>query len=286
MNLTDRALLAQLSISQWIGRKLDKNASRNVTDDASAAAGVARVNKDLLPGCQELMAVHSKSNLIRTKFYENTLPWGMEGSQILTAANFLPFMQGFRQEKGEWQSLVQTFYDNYEIAKWNAENDKRRTLGRLYTPTDYPKLVDIKSKFNIDLAIFPVPANDFRVAIASDELTRIQKDVEARVKDAASTAMKEVWQRLYDKVKCIADKCADPKAIFRDTLMENARDMCEILPRLNLTDDPNLEAMRQEVEAKLIMHPEMLRNDPDKRRATAVEAQKIMDVMGTFMGAV
>jgi len=286
MNLTDRALLAQLGISQWMGRKLDKTASRKVTNDASAAEGSARVNKDLLPGCEELKAVHSKSSLIRTKFYDNTLPWGLDGMQILTTGNFLPFMTDFRKEKGEWQKLVKIFLSGYEMAKYNAENDKRRSLGRLYTPTDYPRLQDIEGKFNIDLAIFPVPADDFRVAIASDELDRIRQDVTARVLNAQSVAMKEVWQRLFDKVKCIAEKCADPKAIFRDTLMENAREMCELLPRLNMTDDPNLEAMRQEVEAKLIMHPESLRNDPDLRRKTAAEAKQIMDVMGTFMGAI
>lgn len=285
MNLNDRALLVQLSISQWMGRKLDKRASNEVTDNAGAVRHVARVNKDLLPGCAELQAVHGKTNVIRTKFYDNTLPWGLDGMQVLPTANYLNFTTEYRKDKAEWEFLVNEFCNNYEVAKWNAENDKRRTLGTLFVPTDYPKIEDIRDKFKMDLAIFPVPATDFRVQIASDELTRIQQEVEVRVAAAQTTAMREVWQRLFDKVKHIAEKCADPKAIFRDTMIENARELCDLLPRLNLTDDPNLEALRLEVESKLIHHPDAIRNNPDLRRDTATEAKKIMDAMGVFMGA-
>jgi hypothetical protein len=137
----------------------------------------------------------------------------------------------------------------------------------------------------MDMAIFPVPSTDFRVAIASDELTRIQQDVEKRIADAQTTAMKEVWDRLYDRVKHMAEKLADPKAIFRDTMVENTKELCALLPRLNFMDDPNLEQLRQQVEASLIKHPDALRNDPDLRRDTAAEAKAIMDKMSTFMGA-
>ena len=84
----------------------------------------------------------------------------------------------------------------------------------------------------------------------------------------------------------MAEKLDDPKAVFRDTLVENTREICSVLTRLNFTDDPNLEAMRQEVEQSLTKHhPDALRNDPDLRRDKAAEAKAIMAKMGAFMGA-
>jgi hypothetical protein len=154
----------------------------------------------------------------------------------------------------------------------------------LYVEADYPSARDIEQKFSIDMAIFPVPASDFRVTIASDELTRIQQDVERRVAQAQQTAVRDVWNRLFEKVKHMAEKLADPKAIFRDSMVENARETCALLTRLNFTDDPNLEAMRQEVEVTLLKHPEALRNDPDLRSDTASKAKEIMDKMSVFMG--
>jgi hypothetical protein len=97
--------------------------------------------------------------------------------------------------------------------------------------------------------------------------------------------MKEVWDRLYERVKHMAEKLADPKAIFRDTMVENTKELCALLPRLNFMDDPDLESLRQQVESSLLKHPEALRNDPDLRRDTAAEAKQIMDKMSVFMGA-
>ena len=199
---------------------------------------------------------------------------------MLPTANYLSFMSDFRKERDEWRILVDNFVHGYD----GLRQDAPRALGKLYDPKDYPSSDDIRRKFSIDLAVFPVPSTDFRVAIGSEELSRIQQDVERRVKDAERTAMLDVWQRLFDRVKHMAEKLADPKAIFRDSMVENARELCSLLPRLNFSDDPNLEALRQDVEAKLIKHPDALRNDPDLRRDTAAEAKKIMDAMSVFMG--
>ncbi len=279
MNLSDRALLVQLSVSQWTARKYDKKATQDVASTYGTTTSAGRYNKALLPANDMLDRVHKKTTHIRTKFYENTLPWGIEGTMMLPTSNYLQFMTDFRKEKGEWQYLVDQFVGNYDQLRLDA----KRMLNGLYNDADYPDEVEIAKKFKMDMAIFPVPNTDFRVSIASDELTRIQEDVERRVAEAQTVAMKEVWDRLYDRVKHMAEKLADPKAIFRDTLVENTKELCALLPRLNFMDDPNLEALRVQVEGALIKHPDALRNDPDLRRDTAVEAKQIMDKMSVFM---
>lgn len=280
MNLNDRALLVQLSVSQWTARKYDKKATKEVADANGTTTAAGRYNKSLLPMNDLLDNIHKKTTHIRQRYYDNTLPWGIDGTQMLPTSNYLQFMSDFRKERDEWNILVRNFVDHYDTLK----EDAKRILGGLYDPADYPSAVDIRQKFHMDMAVFPVPSADFRVSIASDELSRIQQDVERRVAEAQTNAMKDVWQRLFDRVKHMAEKLADPKAIFRDSMVENAREICALLPRLNFTDDPNLEALRQQVEASLIKHPEALRNDPDLRRDTAAEAKAIMDKMSVFMG--
>ena len=279
MNLSDRALLVQLSISQWTARKFDKKVTNDVANTHGVASSAGRYNKALLPMNDLLDRVHKKSTYIRTKFYENTLPWGMEGTMMLPSANYLNFVTDFRKEKNEWLYLVSDFKNHYGQLLMDAQ----RLLGSMYNSADYPTEYELDKKFSIDMAMFPVPATDFRVQIASDELSRIQQDVEARVKNAQQQAMNEVWTRLYDRVKNMAEKLADPKAIFRDTLVDNLRDQCDMLTRLNFADDPNLEALRSEVESNLLKHPDALRNDPDLRRDKAAEAKAIMDKMSVFM---
>ncbi len=281
MNLNDRALLVQLSISQWLARKYDKKATREVAVAHGTAVDVGRYNKSLLPMQNLLDNVHKKASLIREKYYKNTLPWGMDGTMMLPTSNYLQFMNEFRKEKGEWIQLVDDFVAEYPQLVANAST----MLGGLYDAADYPTASQIRDKFRMDMAVYPVPSSDFRVEIANDELSRIQHDVETRVKDAQQQAMQEVWQRLFDRVKHMAEKLSDPKAIFKNSMVEHATELCALLPRLNFADDPNLEALRKEVESKLIKHPEALRNDPDLRSDTAAEARRIMAAMGTFMGA-
>ena len=282
MKLSDKALLVQLSISQWTARKYDKKATEQVASANNAAVQSGRYNKSLLPMNDFLANVHQKSTLIRKKYYANTLPWGIDGTQILPSANYLSFMTDFRKEKYEWQMVVNSFLSEYMRLKTHA----RVSLNTLYNEADYPSQDEVASKFNMDMSIMPVPDGDFRVDVAEEELARITADVERRVVDASQNAMKEAWNRLHDRVKHMADKLDDPKAVFRDTLVENTREICSVLTRLNFTDDPNLEAMRQEVEQSLTKHhPDALRNDPDLRRDKAAEAKAIMAKMGAFMGA-
>jgi len=281
MNLNDKALLVQLSISQWSARKFDRKVTQAVADNYGIKSSAGRYNKALLPMTHLLEAVHQKSTQIRTDYYRQTLPWGIDGTQVLATANYMEFMTEFRRLKDEWWILANRFIYEYPRLQEQAKD----SLGPMYNENDYPTMGEIKKKFNIDLAVFPMPSSDFRVQLSSEELTRIQQDVEARVTEAQTTAMQEVWQRLFDRVKHMAEKLADPKAIFRDSMIDNAREICDLLPRLNFADDPQLEQMRQEVERKLAKHhPDSLRNDPILRRDTAEEARRIMKQMGAFMG--
>lgn len=282
--LSKRALLVSLNISQWSARKYDRKVSKDVADRNGVALAVGNYNKVLLPMVGgHLKAVHQKSTEIRTHYYTNTLPWGIEGTQMLPSGNYLPFMTTYRKFKGEWEQLVLEFQQQYPDLKLQAQ----RVLGPLYKEEDYPKVQEIGQKFKMDLAVFPVPDTDIRCQIIDSEVQSIQQDIEARLQSASQRAMNEVWNRLFERVQHIASKLADPGAIFRDSMLENARELCALLPKLNFTDDPQLEQMRQEVEQQLVKnHPDSLRNDPDLRKQKADEAQAIMDKMKVFMGGV
>lgn len=281
MQIQDKALLVQLSISQWTGRKFDRKTTQEVAAAHGVTSEVGRYNKVLLPTGAKLKELHSATNAIRQFFYHNTLPWGLEGTQMLPTGNYLQFTTEFRHMKANWQQLVADFLNEYD----NLRNQAQLILGTMYNAADYPPRDELEKKFSIDLAVFPVPSDDFRVQVTDQDLQDIQKDVLRRVADAQQRAVQETWKRLYDKVKHMSDKLSDPAAIFRNTMVENLQEVCELVPRLNFTDDPELEKLRQEVADELAAkNPESLRNDPDLRRETADKARAIMDKMGVYMG--
>lgn len=280
MNLADRALLVQLSISTWTARKHDRRVTKSAVDSFGAMGGSGRFNKDLLPGSRELDEVLAFSRGIRVYFYENTLAWDLEGQRILPAKNFLNFVGEMRNRKDTFLRLTNSFIDNYEA----HVQQSRQWLGDMYDPSDYPSVDAIRKKFKIDLATFPVPADDFRVGgIDHDELEQVRGDIHRRVQEAQVTAMRDAWSRLHDKVQKLHDKLADPSAIFRDSLIENLQETCDMLGKLNVMDDPDLDNMRRDVRATLAgYNPESLRLDLDLRSNVADRAKAALNKMAAF----
>jgi len=279
--LNSKALLVQLKISQWTARKYDKRVTKEAAENNNADMVAGRYNKSLLPMTDSLKQVHKKASTIRATYYENTLKWDTDGVQLLPTANYLDFMSKFGTLKNEYYDLVNKFVSGYSQHVEDAEE----YLGDMYNPADYPSTAEIMDKFKMDMNVSPLPADDFRVEIGEADLAAIQYDVEQRVQAAQSKAMEDVWQRLYDKVEAIVERLSDPSALFKNSLIENAASLCELLPRLNFADDPELEAMRREVEAKLTRYSsEVVRNDPDRRREVAADAKDIANKMSVFMG--
>jgi len=281
-HLSDRAILVQLNVSLWTATKLDREISREVAAAKGAVSGSGRYHKSLLPTCHLLTAIKQRATVIRTRFYENTLPWGIKGTQILPSRNYMEFATEFRKDKAEFDSLVSQFVPEYPTLKAEAQ----QLLGASYKEADYPAADRIAEKFSMSMSVMPVPNTDFRVDIADEELQRIRQEVEAQVNHAAQEAMTDVWNRLFEKVSHLAAKLSDPSAVFRDTTVTHVLELCELLPRLNFADDPNLEEKRQAVEQMLAgHHPDTLRNNLDVRHDVATEAKEILDAMSAFMGA-
>ena len=285
MQLSDKALLVQLNVSQWTARKLDKRVTKEVADTHGANRAAGNYHKRLLPVNNSLETVHTKTSLMRADFYKQTLPWGLEGTHMLPSKNYLAFMSEFRKHKAEWDILVGRFLWDYEQLLRQAGSNAQSFLGGLYDPNDYPPVEVVKQKFKVDMVVLPVPTNDFRVQISDSELAGIHADVQRRVQESVRGAMDEAWNRLYKQVSTMAQRLGNPEGKLYDSLIDNARELCTILTRLNVTDDPDLEAMRQEVEAKLTPHDkDVIKADPKLRQSLADEAAEIMKRMGAFMG--
>ena len=280
MKLSDKALLVQLNVSQWTARKLDKKATNDVALANNTGVHAGNYNKSLLPMNEYLDNVKRLTTFIRKEYYDNTLPWGIDGTMILPTDNYLDFMAKFKRHKSDWYQLVDKFLLAYPQLQLNAQRD----LGSLYNPNEYPTEYELKLKFGMDMTVLPIPSDDFRVDIASSELENIRKQVGEKVESSIENAMREAWQRLYDKVQHIADKLSDNKNIFRDTMIDNLKELCDVLKRMNITNDVNLENIRQQVDTKLANNnPESLRLDLDLRRQKAIESREILKQMEEYM---
>lgn len=273
--LANNALLVTLNVSQWTARKQDKQATKEVAMAHNLSKDVGAYHKSVLPGATELEHIKKCTGAARTFYYKNTLPWTVQGAAILPNKNYFWFTQEMRALKSEWEQAVQDFLTVYPTLKANAQQQ----LNGLYNEADYPQ--DPSKLFKFDIGFSPVPQDgDFRIELAEDEMEKFRNDVLS----AEREANQDLWKRLYDVVHHAADRLRDPDAVFRDTLVENAVDLCEMLPRLNFNDDPALEEMRLAVEKSLCNKaPEALRQLPSVRANTTKELDDILAKMTGYM---
>ena len=108
--LTERAMVMNLSISRWEGKRLDKEASQRVTEEAGARADAARVNKHLVPK-EALAPVMTAANVVRDHFYTSTLPWRDNGDRLMPRKLFTTFIERHEELKREFESKLITLVD-------------------------------------------------------------------------------------------------------------------------------------------------------------------------------
>jgi hypothetical protein len=279
MSLAGKAMVVSLNISQSTFRKFDQRATSTVESTYATTEKVGNYNKKLLPGAVELEEVHRIGRSIREYYYEQTLPWMNDGSRIISSRNYLDFTNAYRKRKGEWEQAVATFMHEYPALR----DEAKIKLGDLYAETDYPTVAQLAHKFSCEVAFMPVPdIGDFRVEVLDSEKEAFLN----RMREVESNAMRECWRRLYDVVQHAVGKLQTPGAQFKNTLIENITDMCKLLPRLNVTDDPELENMRRQVETLASkISPDMCRSSDGVRSAAASALADTMSKMSAYMGS-
>ena len=269
-DLSHKAVLVKLSISQWTARKYDKRVTQEVANTHGVQADSGRYNKVLVES-SEIKKVSKATNAARTFFYTNTLPWSDE-YRIRPTQGYLDFMTALGEHQAEFQDRVREFCGMYADLQTKA----RITLKGMYNPGDYPSLERINKKFDFSVSVLPlVGAKDFRIDLSEEEVSRIGAQLEKQNAKAVRAAMKTAWTRLYEAVTHMADKLGG-STVFRNSLVNNLEELTKVLPVLNITNDPELARVCDEISHNLCSYdPDTLRKDDLARSKTGKEARKL-----------
>lgn len=287
-SLADRAMICRVHISMWKGRKLDKQISQEVDDNYHAKDG-GNYNKKLIDP-KAIKPVQTVVSAAYEFFKKNSRPWLDSGWRILPSANYLQCMDGLREHKYAVEHEADIFVSKY-IEQLQLE---RVRLNGMFRESDYPHPRDIARRFGFEITCLPLPeAKDFRVDIGDSEAGRIRDDIAAKYESMYAKSMEASWTELHKAVSHMADKLEgfDPSAkyadrgTFRDTLVTNLIEMCDRLPRLNITGDPTLDAATAEVRARLCQYDGGdLRKSDAVRETVAADAREILKKMSGYFG--
>jgi len=274
-------MLGKLTIKLWSGRKFDKRVTKTATDHYGADQEAGRFNK-LLVKKDSVKAYQKKANEIRAWFYDNSLPWKDNGQRLIKNTELERVKREYRQHTDELDAIVNDFALDY----LNLITLARSDLNGMFNPDDYPSADELKNKFfwSFDPEPLPMVPEDFRTSLSDEQVNEIRADLEQRNAQAIKDAMKDAWERLYVAIAKMEERLSDFDAVFRDSLINNICELCEILPRLNITEDPDLEKMRIEALDKLCSYDtDNLRKNPSYRHEAAQRAKDLKNLMSGYM---
>ncbi len=282
------AMLVVLSVSQWQARKHEKKVSAEVAEAHGTHHDAGRYHKVLIAR-GALAEIVAAANKARSFHYANTLPWLDNGARVLPSANYMAYTEAMRALRVGFDAEVSKFVASYP----DYVADARVALNGLFSDADYPNARQIVRRFNFDFDFMPLPtADDFRVALGDREQAKIRADIEDRVNQAVQGTVAHLWERIYKCVATMAEnlKSYQPKTenskasnVFRDSTVQNIRELVDLLPGLNLTGDVRLHDATERMRNELCGHDaDQLRDDDGLRTEVAQSAQDILASMAGY----
>lgn len=273
MNISERAMLVTLSISQWTGSVKDKSVENKVNDIYSAV-NAGKFSKSLVDK-DALAAISTAAGKARSYFNSVTLPWNDNGTRLLPADRYGEFTSKMKELKEAFNEEAAKFIENYQT---HIDRAKDR-LGELFSESAYPSMDTIGNKFNIRWHIMPVStSDDFRVQLTQSEVDTIKKEIHKSTEEAVVKTVEYLLETIKDMVSKIATKM-DDGTIFRNSLFGNLQELSENLPSLNITNDQRINSLVYSIKELCSCSPEDVRNDFKVREAVSAQANDILERM-------
>jgi len=288
--LSRKATLVAVVIRQWTARKLDRRVTDETNERYHATDDAGRYNK-LLIGAEHLNEITKLVSKARSLHYAMTQPWADEGPRILPNALFAKFSDEFRELKRDFNDAADRFAAVYP----SLIEERKRSLNGMFNEADYPSPSVIRSKFELDTKVAPLTdATDFRAELDDDTVAEIKAQLEATTNSVLDGALKDTAERITKVVGHMSERIAalseykdgnGKKTKFYDSVVENVRELADLLPAFNLTSDPKLDALIKRIQSELCVEDaEGLKENPKAREAVKQSADEIVAAVAGIFG--
>jgi hypothetical protein len=277
VSLSSMAMLVELRISTWTARKRDNEATMEVNNEKGADQDAGSVYKYLMAGSDHLKKIEKYAAKCRAWNSSQTLPW-MKGVGLLPMENFFTYREQLGTMEANFGALVQNFLDAYP----GLVSAQAFKLGKYYRAEEFPDVQTLPRRFRFEYNFLPVPEKgDFRIRCEERVRQDLAEQYDRMYHEKLKEAMRDPWERLHTMLTHMVDRLTDEgdeRKVFRDSLLNNPIELCDLLTRLNVTKDPQLEEARRMLEKAVRTHDvKDLRESAGARVELRSDVQTILD---------
>jgi hypothetical protein len=252
--------------------RVDESARKRLATSLDIEEKHLQVHKRLLPP-SAWDAIESARHKVRRYHKRMTVMWD-KGVALLPSAKFMEYNQTMRKLVDEYNRATNSLADRLDDYK-SAQRVAQRALFR---EVDWPTAAYFRTRFSINLTYMPVPnAGDFRVDVFGDQLETVRANLEDMVTTRIADSTLRCRMRLLKDLTELYETLNDPKTVLRSSLLDNLKFSAEIIPLLNVLDDPTLNKQAQRALAIVKDYTaDAIRHDEEVRATCAREARELI----------
>lgn len=278
-----KAIIYSLKIGMPSDRRSDKKESMILAEQRKAAHNVVTVSKSYFGEEPTYKAIRNVYAETRAFLKANSLPWGDNKQRIVLKSKWASFENGINELEAKWKDALKKFYDDYDNIKYRAQHSGR--MSDLYNEEDFPSLDTLKKAFLWESAGASIPdVNDFRVGLSADEEERFRILCENNYKKQIESTIEASLEKVQATVSHLRDKMGsygvdeNGKVVgkFRNATVEAVEEVLDFVKAYNITNNPELDKICEEMKALVSYTPESLREDPALREEVYEAATNIL----------
>ncbi|HQT78003.1 MAG TPA: DUF3150 domain-containing protein [Rhodopila sp.] len=292
MSLETKVMLVDLDISVFGGKKTDRSVSEDVAAQHNADRhDSGRYEKNIISK-HALKEIQNLAGAARREHYARTLPFTHGGGDLIAVKGYMDYCGAMQVLKEKFSDSVRLFEKAYP----KLIEEARTRLNGMFNQEDYPPIDQLRSRFSFDIYFRPLPNTQSWALrdIANEEMDILKQAHEQNLQQGIAEAVRVPYQRIASVTEKMVTKLKaygrDPEtgkviSNFHETLISNVEEMAELIPSLNITDDPELDALAERIRTELCkFDAEALKAEPRFREEVADKAQAILDHVSALMG--
>ncbi len=268
----------KLSISSWDGKSYSKKATHRVEDDYDVSTGYAdvrlrRIPKDITD------PVNSAATKARSEFNAITVPFEDGGWRVVKAEKFPALEEKVNLIQQGFRESVVTMSE--EMRK---REDEIRAINNKFDD-DFSFVVDdIVKKFGVYLYVRSVgKISDMHFpGLTDDKVAELRGKIANEYKESISENVNNMMHLAHDLLSDIKDKLPklgtdEGKGIKVKTLVSKAMRISKTLRDLNISDNPDVYGMADEIENMFKgVEPDDIRKDTGTREQAVAQADGLL----------
>ena len=215
---------------------------------------------------------------IREIIWHHTMPWGHDKMRLVP-------VKIHAELAGKLETAIADLkdaWDEFIIAYPSLVAASERELGGLFDRSQYPSADRARTLFKVSINYWPLPdPGQFLAEIAKDAADEAKAAIGLEIETRLLEGSQDMLRRARETIETMVSKLekyvpvfeGKVEGVFRDSLIDNVRDMAGLIEKLNLTDNREINEIATKM-LRLSAHSAQALRDRTSLRVNAVQSGK------------